>query len=391
MDLLHCPVAGTVRRSISIVLVATAMSAPLCADTRWRQHSAKASQSSDVSNRSAGRVARDPMLNSGCVVQLSPQLSSAYELMVAGRLADAYAAFDTALKQAESDVSQDATAKACLMNFIGLLALQQASFSAAAESFRRGLALNPPVPSLVACLTSNLAVATFELGEIERAEETADRAVRLSAQAFGPGHTETLFAQATLAAIHVMRGDSARAQPVFRRILSEVEKTWGVSSYEASVAASNLAVAYLADQQYERARSLLERSVETLTSNPGRAVHELAMNQASLALAFAGTGRRRNAQFWIDRAVGTAERDLGSAHPCLPAVLERTATASFLIKDHGMGRQRFEQAVALLGSLYGQSSPLVRDALGRYADLLRFAKDKAGARDVEDRRRGFTP
>jgi tetratricopeptide (TPR) repeat protein len=160
-----------------------------------------------------------------------------------------------------------------------------------------------------------------------------------------------------------------------------------MDSYEAALAAGNLAVAYLVQRQYTKAQSLFERSLDALRRQPNRAVYEIATTEASLALACAAGGRRRDAARWLERALSSAEHDLNSKDPMFGIVVERVANGLFLLKDSERGRQRYEQALTLLQTIYGRRSEPELDAMQRYEELLRYADDKSRALDVADRRR----
>jgi tetratricopeptide (TPR) repeat protein len=344
------------------------------------------SQSGAGLARSGPPVPRDMITSSGCAVHNIPQMAAGYSLMLAGRFADAYSTFERGLVEVEKGKAPTPT-RACLLSMMGFAELQQGHFATAVRWFERALALDLPAGALVACLTSNLATAYFEAGQTDMAEVTALRAARLSNEVFSSEGPEILFAQATLAAVHLRRGDGARAEPVLKRILSRAESTWGGTSYEASLAAGNLAMAYLVQRQYTKAQSLFERSLDALRRHPNRAVHEIATTEVSLALACAAGGRRREAAKWLERAMASAEQALNSDDPAFAIVVERSANALFLLKDYESGRQRYEQALTLLQRIYGLRSQPALEAFERYEWFLRDAKDKSRARDVADRRR----
>jgi tetratricopeptide (TPR) repeat protein len=240
-------------------------------------------------------------------------------------------------------------------------------------------------------LTSRLAAAYLELNDLESTEKLARQAIVLSESAFGSGDPETLFAQSTLALVHVARGEYARAEPALRRVLHQSERAWGESSYEVAQAAFNLATVHYKQRQYEPARVLLEKSLVGLHVNSIRGRDEIALTESAIAVISAAQGRKRQAHTWLERAFASAEEELPPDHSSLPQVFERAAVARFHLKEYAPGRQLFDRAISLLQAQRGSGSQDVLNALERYARLLRTAKDKAGLKETEERIRAFVP
>jgi tetratricopeptide (TPR) repeat protein len=337
-----------------------------------------------------GKAMRESIgANAICSAKQGPQIAEVHKLVLTGRLVEAEATFQAALEGEKRSDSADPVTRACLMNMIGYAELQQRRPDVAAKWFQRGLELNSLPESLVVRLTSNLASAYVETRELDRADETGRRALRLAAHVFGSDHEETLFPQTVLAGVHVLRGDFDRAEPVCRRVLYETERKWGASSYEASVAAGNLAVIYLKQHRYTQAQVHFEKSLHGLRINQMTARDEIPVAEAGLALSYAAGGRAREADMLLEQALASAEAELGPADPAFAAILELGANARFFLKDYDSAKQLFERAIAVLETHYGPGSPPVLGGLERYAGLLRAAKDKTRARQVDERRKAF--
>ncbi|MGH9629604.1 MAG: tetratricopeptide repeat protein, partial [Bryobacteraceae bacterium] len=278
-------IATQVKFSVLVLLAAAAPTQAFGQDAGKVPLNASAADDARLpaaSQPSTGRIVREAP-NSVCRTKDVTRTSEADTLVRAGRLAEGQARFEAALEAAEEQDPADVVIRACLMNNIGFLELQQRRPELAVEWFRRGLEFNPLPAVLTARLTHNLASAYLALRQLERAEEIACRAVPLAEKAFGPEHPETLFPQSIQAAVHGARGDYARAEPVYRRILYLSEKTWGVRSYEASVAAGNLATVYLLQERFAEAKPLFEQSLAGLRQNPMTAVYEIPQADVGLA------------------------------------------------------------------------------------------------------------
>jgi tetratricopeptide (TPR) repeat protein len=207
---------------------------------------------------------------------------------------------------------------------------------------------------------------------------------------FGPDDEETLFPLTVLAFIRVARGDFASAEPVLRRVLALAERDSNGSSYLRAVAAGNLGFIYFVNRQYAMAQALFQKSLAGLEQNSIRAHDQIPLTQALLAGSYAAEGRRREANMWLERALAHAQQELRRDDPMLAVVFERGAVAKFCLKDYESGWKLFDRAIAVLEARYGPGSPPLLGALERYSSLLRLAKDKTRARQLEERRKAFT-
>ena len=322
-----------------------------------------------------------------CLLNNGEQVSESHTSAFTGNFKKAKSRFQAALEQEEQRESGHAETKGCLMNLIGYVELQERHPTVAAEWFRRALKLSDLPSPLVARLTSNLASAYLDAGQLDHAEETARRALNVAVRAFGSEHPETLFPQATLAGVHFVRGDFARAEPVYRRVLHQAERMWGASAYEVSLAAGNLAMIYLAQNRYAQARVHFEKALSGLRNNLMRANDEIPLIQAGLALTYAAEGKAGEATLVLEQALASAEKELGSTDPSFAVILERGATAQYLLKDYALGRHLFERAITVLKTCYGPESQPVMEASQRYTKLFRAAGDESRAGLNDDRRR----
>src|SRR5689334_1219548 len=153
----------------------------------------------------------------------NPEVAAAYVLAETGRYAEARVRCESALTVGDRNASLDAPARACLMRIIGYAETRSVRSERAIPWFRRALEQRPLPESLVALLTADLAYAYSEIGLLDQAEPVAQAAVRLTEQAFGVDDPDCLSAQSTLAGIYFARGDVARAEPVYRRVLDRLE------------------------------------------------------------------------------------------------------------------------------------------------------------------------
>ncbi|HEY3453577.1 MAG TPA: tetratricopeptide repeat protein [Bryobacteraceae bacterium] len=344
------------------------------------------SQNSPTS--STGTAIRAELSKHTCHVT-STDAVEAYRLLQTGNFTEARVKLQSALRIAEASAVPEPINRACLMNMMGFVELQHRRPDLAIGWFERGLELKPLSDSLAALLTSNLASTLCDLNQLDRAEEIARRAIRLSERAFGSDDPEVTFPQTTLAFIYVARGEYASAESILRRVFDQAERTWSPMSYEVSVAANNLAFIYFVRGAYAGARDLFQKSLAGLESNPMRARDEIPLTQAALAASCAAGGRDREANMWMERALAYAQQELRSKDPAVPAILERVAVARFFQRDYKSGRKLFDGAITGLEALYGSGSQQVQDALGRYSDLLGKTGDKSLAKKVEQRRKAL--
>jgi tetratricopeptide (TPR) repeat protein len=365
---------GRLRSLITVAILANPAAA--WADGLPDQHSL------DPPNRV---IIRTTALNSACL-PTSREGVEGYLLMQEGRFAEARPRLQSALTIAEKD-GPEPSRRACLMDMIGVAALQERHSDLAVQWFERALELKPLSDAVVSLLTNNLASAYADLDRLERAEELARQAIYLSKRAFGPDHPETLFPQTTLAFIYAARGEYATAEPVLRRVLYQAERSWGPSSYQVTLAAGNLAFIHFAQGEYALARELFEKALSGLQSNPMRAKDEIPLTQAALAVSCAALARRQEANMWLEKALVYAAEELSTEHPAFAQVLERAAITRFFLNDYDSGKKLFDQAVAILESRHGPESQQVRGALERYSGLVRKVKDKSRTGQLKEYRK----
>ncbi|HYI93381.1 MAG TPA: tetratricopeptide repeat protein [Bryobacteraceae bacterium] len=304
----------------------------------------------------------------------------------AGRYGEARPGLERAIAVAEQTKSTDTAALGCLITAIGFVDIELGRPQEAADWYRRALQLAPLPDDLQALLTNNLANAYLDSLQLDRAEETARRAIRLYERAFGTASSELVFPQLLLASVYARRGEYAVAEPVYRRVLHSSERSWSASSYEATHAANVLASLYLAQGRHELARELFARALVGLRTPTVGTKDEVAVVQAALAATCAAGGRLREAEVYVQQALA-AVQELGEESRLMPEILDRTVIALFYLKQYERAWQVFDRATRLIEVHQGSEAHMVR--FDAYSRLARAVKDKLWAKQIEARRKAF--
>jgi tetratricopeptide (TPR) repeat protein len=165
------------------------------------------------------------------------------------------------------------------------------------------------------------------LGEVyrgeERLEEAAplfERALSLLEKAFGPEHPRLLKTLNGLADVTRQKGDSGRAEALYRRSIGISDAAPDVVWEERTVALNSLALLYHARGQKEEAKQLLTRALAALERGAGPRHPGVARILVNLAAVCAETGQASYARSLYRRA---ADIDAALAAPLLARVSAR--------------------------------------------------------------------
>jgi tetratricopeptide (TPR) repeat protein len=131
----------------------------------------------------------------------------------------------------------------------------------------------------------NLASLYFALGDLERAEQFAQRAVAAYEAIYGPCHVRVANALNSLSGVYYSRGHYLDAEPVCVRALTIYNKCYGSEHADVGMCANNLGMVYhaqgklgLAELLYQRALPIRKKAL----GNTHPAVTELMDNLASV-------------------------------------------------------------------------------------------------------------
>ncbi len=149
------------------------------------------------------------------------------QLRAQGRYAEAQKIHLLALAEAEKFGPEDPRL-ALSLNKLAILYHATGQLSEAEPLYRKALAVWEKLPERlqVAAVLSNLARLCLDLEKYDEVEQLSKRALSIS-QGLAPRHPEVANSLNNLADVHVVKGRSAQAEPLYRQALTILEEAFG--------------------------------------------------------------------------------------------------------------------------------------------------------------------
>ncbi|MFL5347361.1 MAG: tetratricopeptide repeat protein [Hyalangium sp.] len=184
---------------------------------------------------------------------------------------EALAALQRALQLTEHALGPDHVRRANILGNMGNAYRQEGQFQEAVRAITEAIAIRERVsgPShpLVGYLYYGLAQAQLRLKDFEKAEASAKHSLEIHIAAFGPEHSETGDAYDVVGQVYLMGKKFHEALEPYQKALDIKEKRLGKDHETVGYSALGLALAYLELGESAKALPLFER-VLTITHDP---------------------------------------------------------------------------------------------------------------------------
>lgn len=164
-------------------------------------------------------------------------------------------------------------------------------------------------------LLQNLADLYRDQGEVHKAEEALEKALKIAERTSGPESDEIALLLNDLASLHKSDARYAEAEPLYKRALAINEKAVGAEHPHTAACLNNLAELYRIQGRYTEAESLFVRAlaIDEKSLGPGHQLTAASLN--NLALLYDMQGRYAEAEPLYERVLAIAEKVLGLEHP----------------------------------------------------------------------------
>lgn len=221
-----------------------------------------------------------------------------------------------------------------VLNNLGTVLLGLKLYRAAEDRFEEARALAAEGSRDQALVLMNLAATHFKAGELGKAQEEGERALRLARTLYGPASAHAAAALATLGTTALVRGDLESAEQHLTRAKAALSAPGAVGEGRPELlAAVNQTLAILAQKQGRRERAI-ELSREALDLASANLDRILAFGSEAQRLAYQGT-----ASFYDDAA------NLGEPGLLAEAVLRtKGAVLDSLIAERAVARRSTDPA-----------------------------------------------
>jgi tetratricopeptide (TPR) repeat protein len=203
------------------------------------------------------------------------------------------------------------------LNNLAMIAQRRRDYPAAFELFGRARAMleeSGANPVLLARIRNNTGLLLYQMGDLARAEEMLDQALKQRLALLGKDSPDTAITQANLALLAASRGDARGARRQLEKALAVVERALGGTSPPSARIRRNLATLLLSAGKPREARDQLEQALAIQRQNlPSRHPDLIETLEALSALA-REQHRLDDAARYVEEARDISEFRFGAGH-----------------------------------------------------------------------------
>ena len=203
------------------------------------------------------------------------------------------------------------------LRYLGAAQYEQGKYLAAADTFRKAVALRGDDPALLSWFGEVL----HQLAEWEEAERMIRGSLAIQERALGADHPELTVNRSNLAALLMDTGRFAEAEPLMRDALATEERNLGPDDPSLTPQRSCMASLLGATKRRDEAEAILRRVVEIGEKSLPNNSRRYAVHLGNLASLLVDKGRLTDAEPLMRRALKIAEESFGSDHPAVANIL----------------------------------------------------------------------
>ncbi len=241
-----------------------------------------------------------------------------------------------------------------------------------------GESTNQPALAETADLGHRVSVLKSQ-GKYTEALPLAQRALKISEEAFGPEHPDTARSLNNLAGLYESLAEYAKAEPLYRRALKIREKTLGPEHPDTAASLNNLAGLYRSLADYAQAEPLFQRALKIWEKVLGPEHPHTATSLNNLALLYHLTGDYPQAEPLYQRALKIREKVLGPEDPDTAMSLNNLAGLYDSMGDYAQAEPLYRRALQIKEKVLGPEHRSTATSLNNLADLYIAMADYAKA------------
>jgi tetratricopeptide (TPR) repeat protein len=253
------------------------------------------------------------------------------------------------------------------LRYLGAAQYEDGNYRAAADSFRKALALRGQEPALLGWLGNSL----DQLAEWGEAETLLRRALAIDENKFGPEHPDVARDLNNLAILLQATSRLGEAEPLLRRALTIDEKSFGKDDPVAARDLDNLGQLLQETNHLEEAEQLLRQALAIDEKKYGPDNPIVAVRLNDLAAVLHATSRLTEAEGLLRRALAIDEKKYG---PDNPDVARDLSALALLLKPTNRQEEAeplLRRALAIDEKSFGSDHPSVATDLNNLALLLK--------------------
>lgn len=196
--------------------------------------------------------------------------------------------------------------------------------------------------------------ALFSDGKYKEAIEPAEKLLGLHQEIDGPRHRDTADAVTRIGVLHFRMGDSAAAEPFYRRALAIYEQTLPPDDSMRLTSLNNLAAAYTRQEKYAEAIPLYEQALQFNQQYQGADHVDTATSLTKLADAHYGLQQYDIARPMYVRTLAIREAKLGVKHPDTATTLSDLGFVNKQLNDNTAAKPYFKRLVEYMVQKNGE-------------------------------------
>ncbi|KAJ5753069.1 Disease resistance protein [Penicillium odoratum] len=224
-----------------------------------------------------------------------------------GRLQEAEAMYERALKGKEKALGQEHTSTLKTINNLGALYADQDRLQEAEAMFQRALEGREKAQGREHTSTldtiNNLGNLYMNQGRLQEVETMYKRALEGYEKAWGRGHISTLDTINNFGALYMNQGRLQEAEAMYERALEGYEKAWGLEHTSTLDTVNNLGNLYMDQGRLQEAEAMYKRALEGYEKAWGLE-HTSALDTVNnLGNLYMNQGRLQEAEAMYERAL----------------------------------------------------------------------------------------
>ncbi|KAI9889405.1 MAG: hypothetical protein M1814_005341 [Vezdaea aestivalis] len=286
-----------------------------------------------------------------------------------GKLAEAEAMYQRALKGKEKALGPDHTSTLDTVNNLGALYSDQGKLAEAEAMYQRALkgkekAVGPDHTSTLDTV-NNLGALYSDQGKLAEAEAMYQRALKGKEKALGPDHTSTLNTVNNLGNLYSDQGKLAEAEAMYQRALKGYEKALGPDHTSTLSIVNNLGLLYSNQGKLAEAEAMYQRALKGKEKALGPDHTSTLDIVNNLGLLYSNQDKLAEAEAMYQRALKGYEKALGPKH-------KSTSDTAYNLAGLYQQQENYEESIALFQQAeygyrmtFGSQHPETVDALTR--------------------------
>lgn len=320
-------------------------------------------------------------------------LSHIENLRAQGKVEEALAAYDAAIKDTEKQSGPKSARLSKLLHDAGILAMLLEKYSIAEQRVRRAIqvesAVSGPTHGNVAAIKNTLSQIYVAAGQYDDAQREAEGAVKIAEGAFGKDHPNVGATLTTLAKAQSARGEKTKAEETLRRALALEEKGLGANHPAVAGTLNDLSLVLIDQMKLAEAEALQKRVLSIAQKAYGENHPNNATALSSLAHNYLDQGRWEDAGTLLGRAYDIRSKVLNKDNSVIADTLNDLAWADLGRGDATAAEAKFRRALELREKAGEKNPEVVAKALENLARALRARKLFAEAQRQSDRAINF--